>query len=196
MSIFDIDEERLENTIITEQAKEEDLFRCLAKGKVACAAVSEMCDSLQEKICRIYGGPAHDNSFAGKIQNAIANAVFSLLKKYSNRGIVYLDCRKLKKSDALGFMRALSSHGSDLIVVIENVTQIPDGDPGIYDDKQYVIDLLVKSWKNVDVHIDDFHFDRRPLTIVLTCPVEDKELLQEICRECSYDWADLEELVG
>ena len=196
MSIFDIDEETLGDIIIAERAIEEDLSRCLAKGKVVCVAVSETYETVPEKIREIYGGPVCDNSFAGKIQNAISHAVFAPLKEQADRKIVPLDCRQLKKGDALGFMRLLSSHEGSHIIVIENVTQIPEGNSTIYDDKQYVIDLLVKSWKNIDVHIADFHIDRHPLTIVLTCPVEDKELLLEICRECSYDRVDLEGFLG
>ena len=99
------------------------------------------------------------------------------------------DCRELKKGDALGWIRDISiDDDKDAIIVIENVTRIPERDPALYDPKQYVENILVRSWKNIDVYIDDYHIDRRNLTIILTCPPEDEEQLRAICSMCSYAW--------
>ncbi|MBO5815580.1 MAG: hypothetical protein J6R30_05645 [Bacteroidales bacterium] len=106
------------------------------------------------------------------------------------------DCRGLKKGDALGWIRDFSKEDKDAIIVIENVTQIPEGNPSLYDPKQYVENILVRSWKNEDVYIDDYHIDRRNLTVILTCPPEDEEKLRAICSMCSYAWVgDIEKMI-
>ena len=44
--------------------------------------------------------------------------------------------------------------------------------------------------------IDDYHIDRRNLTVILTCPPEDEEQLRAICSMCSYTWVgDISELM-
>jgi hypothetical protein len=75
------------------------------------------------------------------------------------------------------------------ILVIENVDQIPDGDRSVYDDPQYIEDILVRSWKNELINIGDFYLDRREMTIILTCSPDNQTLLANACRECSYAWA-------
>ena len=76
------------------------------------------------------------------------------------------------------------------------VTRIPEGDPALYDPKQYVENILVRSWKNNDIYIDDYHIDRRNLTVILTCPPEDEDRLRAICSMCSYAWVgDISELM-
>ena len=112
------------------------------------------------------------------------------------RWLVPKDCRGLKKGDALGWIRDFSKEDKDAIIVIENVTQIPEGNPSLYDPKQYVENILVRSWKNEDVYIDDYHIDRRNLTVILTCPPEDEEKLRAICSMCSYAWVgDIEKMI-
>jgi hypothetical protein len=80
------------------------------------------------------------------------------------------------------------------ILVIENVDQIPDGDRNIYDDPQYVENILVRSWKNELINIGDFYLDRREISVILTCSANNQTRLGNACRECSYPWCgDFEE---
>lgn len=105
------------------------------------------------------------------------------------RPIYSIDCRKLCKGDAYGWLSKVSEdEGENPIVVIEYVTQIPDGDPTIYDDPNYVSNLLLRSWKNEDIFAGDLHMDRRKFTVILTCPTEDEDILQRECGLCSYSW--------
>lgn len=102
----------------------------------------------------------------------------------------------LKKGDALGWIRDFSKQDKDAIIVIENVTRIPEGDSALYDPRQYVENILVRSWKNNYIYIDDYHIDRRNLTVILTCPPEDEEQLRAICSMCSYAWVgDIEKKI-
>lgn len=93
----------------------------------------------------------------------------------------------LKKGDAYGFMKTLSEQTDDLILVLENVTQIQDGDPAIYDDKHYVENLMIRSWKNDSIIAGDLEFDWKRFTIIMTCPPEDREILMKHCRMLNYD---------
>lgn len=88
-------------------------------------------------------------------------------------------------------MKALSQDDDNLIVVLENVTQIPKGDRSVYDDRQYVENLLIMSWKNDVVYLDDTQIDRRNLTVILTCPPEDQEKLMTECSAWSYAWVGM-----
>jgi hypothetical protein len=74
------------------------------------------------------------------------------------------------------------------IIVVENVTRVPSGNPNIYDDPTYVTNLLLRSWKNEVIYAGDVVIDRRKLTVILTCPPEDAEILERECGLCSYAW--------
>ena len=80
-----------------------------------------------------------------------------VLHQQSGRIVKWLDCSKLRKGDAVGFMHSLSTLLVDPkpIVVIENITEIPQEDTN-HDDPAYVENILLHSWK------DD--------VINLTCP--------------------------
>ena len=80
------------------------------------------------------------------------------------RPVYTLDCKTLKKHDAIGFLERLRNPSAQKpVVVIQNITEIPIGDGvyckyvgdgetfndvSIYDDPQYVENILVHSWKN------------------------------------------------
>ena len=80
-----------------------------------------------------------------------------VLHQHSGRIVKWLDCSKLRKGDAVGFMHSLSTLSVDPkpIVTIENLTEIPQEDAN-HDDPAYVENILLHSWK------DD--------VINLTCP--------------------------
>ena len=117
----------------------------------------------------------------------------SLNDDHKERPLLSLDCRALHKGDAYGFLKAISESMRNgilnkPILVIENVDQIPDGDRNIYDDPQYVENILVRSWKNKLINIGDFYLDRRYISVILTCSPDSQTRLGNVCRECSYPW--------
>jgi hypothetical protein len=167
---------------------EKEWFRYLIPGTVKCVVFTPISNVLLDKLHEIYGVPRNEPSFATYLQKILDSATHSLLT-FKNRKVLKKDCRELKKGDALGWIRDISiDDDRDAIIVIENVTRIPEGDSALYDPKQYVENILVRSWKNDDVYIDDYHIDRRNLTVILTCPPEDEGQLRAICSMCSYAW--------
>ena len=113
-----------------------------------------------------------------------------LFKSIINRPIYSIDCRTLRKNDAIGFLEILSKQ-SDLvrpIVLIENITEIPDED-SVHDNPEYVKNILIHSWKNP---INDFynpisknHFHIKPddFVVLLTAPsVPQKNTLETVWR--------------
>lgn len=197
MSIFDTDDniEKLENVVLTQVELEKEWFRYLIPGTIKCAVFTPISNVLLDKLHEIYGVPRNEPSFATYLQKILDSATHSL-QPFKNRKVLKKDCRELKKGDALGWIRDFSKEDKDAIIVFENVTRIPEGDPALYDPKQYVENILVRSWKNNDIYIDDYQIDRRNLTVILTCPPEDEEQLRAICSMCSYAWVgDISELM-
>ena len=128
-------------------------------------------------------------SFAQRIENLVKEAIFPELQKHQTRKIYSIDCHTLRKGDAYGWLLAIvKEEVDDPILVIENVTQVPDGDRSIYDDPMYVTNLLLRSWKNENIFAGDLYIDRRKFTVILTCPPEDADILQRECGLCSYSW--------
>jgi hypothetical protein len=128
-------------------------------------------------------------SFAQRIENLVKGAISPDLQKHQTRKIYSIDCHTLRKGDAYRWLLAIvKEEVDDPILVIENVTQVPDGDRSIYDDPMYVTNLLLRSWKNENIFAGDLHIDRRKFTVILTCPPEDADILQRECGLCSYSW--------
>ena len=197
MSIFDEKDQldKLEDNVFFTNELEKKLLRHLLSGSVKCAVFTSIPNVLLDKLHEIYGVPRNEPSFATYLQKILDSATHSL-QPFKNRKVLKKDCRELKKGDALGWIRDFSKEDKDAIIVIENVTRIPEGDPALYDPKQYVENILVRSWKNNDIYIDDYHIDRRNLTVILTCPPEDEEQLRAICSICSYAWVgDIEKKI-
>lgn len=69
--------------------------------------------------------------------------IFESLQKHKDRTVYVIDCKKLSKYDAIGWLEAVSKLplSPTPILVIENITEIPDSE-------KYVENLLVHSWKN------------------------------------------------
>lgn len=189
MSIFDEKDQldKLEDNVLFTVELEKRWLRYLLPGSVKCAVFTSIPNVLLVKLREIYGIEYDEPSFASHLTKILSSAQQSLLP-HKGRKVIPKDCRGLKKGDALGWIRDFSKEDKDAIIVIENVTRIPEGDSALYDPKQYVENILVRSWKNDDVYIDDYHIDRRNLTVILTCPPEDEEQLRAICSMCSYAW--------
>ena len=189
MSIFDVDENidvKIDRDVNSIDTFEKAMLTCVMPGTVKCVVAAPKTNSFMD-ILQLYGVPLCDASFAGHLRETLEKAKLSLVP-HKGRKVVPKDCRGLTKGDALGWIRDFSKEDKDSIIVIENVTRIPEGDPALYDPKQYVENILVRSWKNNDIYIDGYHIDRRNLTVILTCPPEDEEQLRAICSICSYAW--------
>ena len=189
MGIFDEEAnfEKLDADVQFIATQEKMLLRCITPGFVKCVVFAPEVNIMLKKLHEVYGISINEISFATYIQAVLKDACHSL-EAHKHRRVVSLDCRGLKKGDALGWMRTLSQDDDNLILVLENVTQIPEGDLSIYDDRQYLENLLLRSWKNDVVYFDDTQIDRRNLTVILTCPPEDQEKLMIECSACSYAW--------
>ena len=129
--------------------------------------------------------------FATRVKSLLYNASNPKLKEHSTREFISLDCRKLSKGLAYKWLQKIQekvSKKDNPIVIINNVTQIPDGDRNFYDDPVYVTNLLLRSWKNPDIYAGDIHIDRRNMTIILTASPQGKDILLKECKLNSYSW--------
>ncbi len=92
------------------------------------------------------------HEFVTDVQQIISQAeepMWEPLKKHAGRPIHVLDCKTLRKYDAIGWLEAVSKlpKSPTPILVIENITEIPEED-AVHDNPKYVENLLVHSWKN------------------------------------------------
>ena len=190
MGILDA-ENNLKNNIAEKTLKVEKIYAksLFCQGGVKCVIDEDNTNWFLEKIAKTYNKNFNTKtSLHEKIELVIKNAWFDELKEHLSRPIISLDCRPLRKGDAAGWMRLLAAVADNQIVVLNYVTQIPDGERTIFDDPIFVENLLVRSWKNEDVYFEDLHIDRRKMTIILACPKEDEDKLRNICASCSYSW--------
>lgn len=168
--------------------KKDDLFvkSCLRVGGVNAVVAKE---PLHPKILNEAWNANLDTSFARQLNDTIQAIRHSDYQVQKTRPIHSIDCSKVCKGGALGWMRRVATEAeSGAIIVVENVTRVPSGDPNIYDDPVYVTNLLLRSWKNEVIHAGDVVIDRRKLTVILTCPPEDAEIMERECGLCSYGW--------
>lgn len=190
MSLLDIDSTINYPTAEKLMKKEELYARGLFhQGGVICTIAEDEINFLVKKNAQVNNLNLNPiTPFDYKIHAIIEKAVFPELKKHSSRDIISLDCRRLTKGDAYGWMSNLAKICDDQIVIVNYVTRIPNIKSDIYDDHNYVTNLLLRSWKNEDICFGDFHIDRRKMTIILTCPPEDCEILMKECGLNSYSW--------
>ena len=102
-----------------------------------------------------------------------------LIKKNQGRPIIRWDAKTFKKFDAIGSMYCLSQRKDKPIVIIENITDIPDDDSSIYDDPALVENLLLHSWKNDVINLThpqqgSFQLNRSDYTVIF--PVKPGDL--------------------
>ncbi|MBR1808324.1 MAG: hypothetical protein IJ776_02940 [Paludibacteraceae bacterium] len=151
---------------------------------------------------RATGIEADCNSFVADIQVAISkadNAPVKRMQQHAGRKVYTLDCRKLCKYDAIGWLRSVSQLplSPKPILVIENITEIPKEDE-VHDNPQYVQNLLVHSWKNETNDFTDnrpgqnyeqFTINPRNYTVFLTWTPETKEMLNSVWSPSDgYAW--------
>jgi hypothetical protein len=189
MSILDdfdtLDEEIRVNFEVL--VKKDDLFvkSCLRVGGVNAVVAKE---PLLPKILNEAWNANLDTSFARQLNDTIQAIKHSDHQAQKSRPIYSIDCSKVCKGDAYGWLSKIAEVEDGAIIVVENVTRVPSGNPNIYDDPTYVTNLLLRSWKNEVIYAGDVVIDRRKLTVILTCPPEDAEILERECGLCSYAW--------
>ena len=113
MSIFDIDDNinvKIYREVNSIETFEKAMLTCVMPGTVKCVVVS--------------------SDFADRLRQTLEKAKLSLVP-HKGRKLVPKDCRGLKKGDALGWIRDFSKEDKDAIIVIENVTRIPEGDSAL-----------------------------------------------------------------
>ena len=172
MSLLDDEEVLLNDKAVEIKAEMENLLATalFRRGGVSAFFVTEH-DSLVETVKQL-----------------IKNAIDPRLKEHQSRKIYPIDCRYLHKGDAYGWLSAVSKASKDPILVIEHLTEIPDGDRSIYDDPAYVTNLLLRSWKNQYIYAGDLEIDRRQFTVILACRDIDSQEFARECALCSYGW--------
>ena len=169
---------------------------------------------IKETICQnlywefIIGGSGatgievESNSFVTEMQDSIDNAGAALVKRmqqHAGREIYRLDCSKLCKYDAIGWLRKVSQLplSPKPILVIENITEMPHEDE-VHDTPKYIENLLVHSWKNPTNQFTDnrsgqnheqFTINPRDYTVFLTWKPKDKEKLNNVwCASDGLAW--------
>lgn len=77
------------------------------------------------------------------------------LKQEQGRQIIKMEAKSFRKDDAIDSMFTLFKlpKESKPIVIIENIADIPDGDPAIYDNPVLVESTLLHSWKSDIIHL-------------------------------------------
>lgn len=194
MSLLDDEEDLINNDEPLNQYQFEMMLakELFAKGDVICTIAEDETNYFVEKIAQAHNLNINATTdFATKLQSIIRNATNPKLRNHSTREIVSLDCRGLKKGDTYGWMANLakiSKVHKDLIVVINYVTQIPNDPSNLYDNNEYVTNLLLRSWKNEHFSFGDYYLDRSDMTIILTCPSEDHKIFERECGLNSYIW--------
>ena len=159
------------------------------QGRVSAVVFDDKEEFLLKKLSKAYSlNLDYKTSLAQRLHGIVVNAVNEGLKEHQTRDIYSIDCRYLRKGDAYGWLSAVSKASKDPILVIEHLTEVPDGDRSIYDDPAYVTNLLLRSWKNEDIYAGDLEIDRRQFTVILACRDIDAQEFERECALCSYGW--------
>lgn len=162
------------------------LFR---RGQVSAVVYEDKEELLLKKLSEAWKlNLDYKTSLAQRLHGFVVNAVNEGLKEHQTRDIYSIGCRYLRKGDAYGWLSAVSKASKDPILVIEHLTEVPDGDRSIYDDPAYVTNLLLRSWKNEDIYAGDLEIDRRQFTVILACRDIDAQEFARECALCSYGW--------
>ena len=137
MSVLDSDQDVLLNmdNHIKEQALKEFFYASLLTANVSEVETNEDSNAFVNELVEMLD---KDNS-----------PLNSMLQRHIGRPVYTLDCRKLRKGDAIGWLEEVAKlpKSPKSILVIENITEIPDEDAN-HDNPQYLRNVLMHSWKN------------------------------------------------
>ena len=164
----------------------------LGRGTVQAFVFEETEDILAKKVHESWKVDInYKTSFAETLHKTTQKIDNPKYSSHKSRTIFSIDCRTLRKGDALGWLSKIAESAKDIhdpIIIIENVTQVPVGDNSIYDDSIYATNLLLRSWKNEHIYASGIHINRSNYTVILTCPPQDTNILKKECGLCSYAW--------
>lgn len=100
------------------------------------------------------------------------------------RPIIHWDVKSFKKFDAIGSMYALSRlpKAPRPIVIIENIADIPNVDQNVYDDPEYVENVLLHSWRSDTIHLThpkegSFQLNKWDYTVIILVKLGDLQKL-------------------
>ena len=161
MSIFDKDLIENEESYKHQISVEEDVALCIGLGAclVETKDIKAFLGIIQEK-CNVNYTVLGSGLLADR------------LKTQQGRPFEIWDVTSFCKNDAIGSMYRLSQRKDKPIVIIENITEIPIGDPAIYDDPVYVENILLHSWKNDIIQLThpqygQFQMNSRDYSIII-----------------------------
>lgn len=147
MSLFD-DDLVENNEFFQKMLKEQEFMaNCLSAG-----AVVVECDDPKAFISRL------EDRISPNAQIIGSDVEDEMLRKQQGRPIVKWDARTFKRYDAKGSMHVLSKRSDKPIVIIENITDIPEKTSEIFDDPIEVENTLLHSWKNDTLRFDNERF--------------------------------------
>lgn len=109
------------------------------------------------------------------------------LKKELGRPIYVIDCRYLRKYDAIGWLEAVAKMplSTKPILVIENITELHEEDDN-HDNPQYIRNILMHSWKNPQNDLynansgNSFSIIPENYTIFITWTPENRQKMDQI----------------
>ncbi len=162
MSIFDKDlienEDRYQQII----SDEEGIALSLAQG--GCVVETNDTEAFIDKI---YKKLSMDYTVLGN------GPLADRLKSQQGRPIIHWDVTSFRKDIAIRSMYSLCRLPKDPkpIIIIENITDIPDGDRSLYDDPVLVESILLHSWKNDVIYLThpqngSFQLNRRDFSVI------------------------------
>lgn len=168
------------------QKKEEELTGSYLRFGVQCIEVEDV------------------KAFGDKVEGFLSptyGALDDFLKAQKGRPVYRWDIRGFRKDDAIGSLYTLSKlpKSPKPVVIIENITEIPVGDPSIYDDPKRVEELMLHNWKNEFSPFDEIkfgHFEIKPrdYSVLIPWDTKEKEKMLQLWRAgdgfawCSIDW--------
>ncbi len=164
MSLFD-DDLVENNEVFYKMLKEQEFMAsCLSAG-----AIVVECDDPKAFISRLEEMVSPKTLIIGTDVEA------EMLRKQQGRPIVKWDARTFKRYDAKGSMHVLSKRSDKPIVIIENITDIPEKTSDIYDDPVEIENTLLHSWKNDILRFNSerfgsFQLNRMDYTVIFPVP--------------------------
>ena len=173
MSIFDPIEKQLhefEDYLQHELNIQNALAGCLAPG----ATILEATD-LETAIYKLETMLQTDYQVLGSGFEA------DWLQKQQGRPVISWDAKSFLKNDAIGSMYRLSKLPKEPkpVIIIDNITQIPEAVSDIYDDPALIENVLLHSWKNDTIyltHWQDGPFELNRMDYSVIFPVRPGEL--------------------